>query len=153
MQALRSIITGFSEDFLKSEFVEELMKQTLAQQNRWKEWSVNLGGVPAECRQATEILRSKVEKKEGLSYRQTLMEIAMSIAMAYRELDDRGSIAEKLSAYTSHYWKTLMAKLKNQQAPSMDETLNISKAERRILETLSKALYVDFEGNPTSGAG
>ena len=42
MMALEGIITGFAQDFCKSEFVEEVMGHTLDKRAQWEEWSKNL---------------------------------------------------------------------------------------------------------------
>lgn len=150
MAALESIIMGYSEDFLKSEFVEELMKETLNHKKRWKEWAQNLDTVPRQCRLATTVVNERMEPKDALSFRQTLMEIATAVAMAYREFDDESSAQKKLTTYAQYYWQSFMARLKNKPPPTLDEILNISKAEQKVLVKLSDALQVDLEGNPLS---
>lgn len=153
LKTLESLIVGYAEDFLKSEFVEMLMKHTLAHKEKWPEWSENLEAVPEECRQAVEILQESMDSKHVLAFRQNLMEIARAVALAYREFDEETDpLGERLSMYSRYYWDVFMARLKKQAPPALDDVLNISKAERAVLKQLSEALQVDIEGNPLNAA-
>lgn len=152
MEAMRGIIMGYAEDFLKSEFVEELMRQTLARRDQWDVWGKGLETVPEECRKAAVILGRTLERKDILSFKQTLMEIATSVAMAYREFGDDTPLTSRLRVYSRYYWRVFMARLKKEQEPSLDEILNISMAEETVLVQLAAALQVDMEGNPLNKA-
>ena len=152
MQALESIITGYCEDFLKSEFVEELMHETLARKNKWEEWHDTLDSVPLECRQALDVLNERMEEKEVLSFRQSLMEIATAVAMAYCELEEEEDTAGKFQAYFRYYWGIFMARIKKEQAPAVETHLNISRSEREVLGKLSEVLLVDLNGTPIKEA-
>lgn len=150
MHALESIITGYSEDFLKSEFVEEVMRAVLACKSEWDSWGKKLDKVPDECRQAVEILEGRLDSREVMSYKQNLMEIATSVALAYRE-DDGGAAAAgngRFAACARHCWALLLARLKKEQEPRMESHINISKAERKTLTQLSDILKIDFHGAP-----
>lgn len=148
MQVLEGLITGYAEDFLKSEFVEELLRETLAQKSRWPAWSSDLAQVPGQCREAVKIVSERLEARDVLSFRQNLMEIAVTVAMAYRE---EGEGPDKISVFSGQYWNRLFSRLKGESAPS-DGSENISRAERRVLMELSNALQVDFNGNPLKNA-
>ncbi len=152
MHALECIITGYSEDFLKSEFVEEVMLETLAHKDRWKDWSAGLDNVPEQCARAVDALNQHMESKEVLSFRQTLMDIARAVAMAYREFDEDEALPDKIKKYSRYYCGRFSAYLKKEQPPTLDEVLNISKAEQATLVALSKALQLDLEGNPVDGS-
>jgi len=149
LKTLENLIIGYSEDFLKSEFIEELMKETLSNKNLWEEWSRNLDTVPQQCHQAIVILEERMDSKDILSFRQALMEIATAVAMAYREFNEEEQpLPEKYIMYAKHYWHCFMARLKQEQLPSLEALLNISGAEHQILLKLSQALQLDMEGNP-----
>lgn len=148
MQALEGIVTGFSEDFLKSEFVEELMRATLAQRGQWEAWSENLEAVPAECAQALEAAQEQLAVKDVLSLRQTLMEIAVAVAVAYRESGEARALPGQVSLYGRYFWDSLLARLTGRKTLSMGDTLNISAAERAALQSLSAVLRIDLSGNP-----
>lgn len=149
INALRSIITGFSEDFLKSEFVEEIMRETVSRKDMWPEWEKDTDNVPAECTKAVEIVAAYLEEKDTASFKQNLMEIAMTVALAYREFDDSQPLIEKLKIYMQYYRQRLMAVIKNTQILSLDEYLNISRAEHEALTRLSAALRMEYrEGLP-----
>lgn len=151
MQVLEGLITGYAEDFLKSEFVEELMHETLEHQDRWEEWSADLADVPRQCREAVMVLNERLEQRDVLSFRQNLMEIATSVAMAYREEGEESAGPERLSPFSRQYWDRLLSRLKGEGAPP-DASANISKAERRVLMELAQALQVDLNGNPLKDA-
>ncbi len=153
MQALENIIMGYTEDFLKSELVEEIMKSTLERKAKWAEWSEGLDTVPRQCQQAIDAMNAHMESKEVLSFKQSLMEIATAVAMAYRELDDEQNSVEKMKAYARYYWETLMARIKKEQQPTLDSMLNISKSERAVLVKLSGALQIDMDGAPLPSGG
>lgn len=149
INALRSIITGFSEDFLKSEFVEEIMRETVSRKDMWPEWEKDTDNVPGECTKAVEVVAAQLEEKDTASFKQNLMEIAMTVALAYREFDDSQPLMEKLKIYMQYYRQRLMAVIKNTQILSLDEYLNISRAEHDALAGLSAALRVEYrEGLP-----
>ena len=146
---LESLIIGYAEDFLKSEFVEELMRQTLAAKERWGEWGNELDNVPQECQSALE----RMEPKDVLSFKQALIEIATAVAMAFREFDEEEQpVVEKVRLYSQYYWNCFLARVKKQQPPNLDAILNISRAEQEVLEKLSQALEIDLEGNPVDDA-
>ncbi|MCB9990890.1 MAG: hypothetical protein H6867_05875 [Rhodospirillales bacterium] len=151
MQALESIITGYSEDFLKSEFVEELMRATLAHKDQWEAWRSDLATVPEDCRKAVEIVQAYLETREVLSFKQNLMEIATAVAMAYCEVEEE-SQAGKFAVYARHYWALFMARLRKEQEPRLEDHVNISRAEREVLGKLSGVLRIDLNGAPLDKA-
>lgn len=146
--ALEGIITGYAEDFLKSEFVEDVMKQTLAHKARWGEWTNGLDAVPLECRRAVDILNERLESGHALSFRQSLMDIATTVAAAYCEFDDKGASSRRIGAYIRYYWAVFKAEMKKEQPPSLAHVLNISMAEREVLKDLAHSLGLDGGGNP-----
>lgn len=151
MRALESIITGYSEDFLKSEFVEEVMRAALARRDQWSAWREGLDKVPEECRQVVAVLEGQLASRDVLSFKQNLMEIATSVALAYREDGDTGGGAN-FADYARHYLALFMARLKKEQDPRMETHVNISKTERKILDQLSDILKIDYHGAPLKSA-
>ena len=149
INALRSIIISFAEDFLKSEFVEEIMKETVSRRDCWPEWEKDTDGVPDECTKAVEMVAAQLEEKNTTAFKRNLIQIAMTVALAYRELDEGMALIEKMKIYLRYYRQRLLAAVKNQQILSLDEYLNISRAEHAALSQLSAALRMEYkEGLP-----
>lgn len=148
MQAMESLITGFAEDYLKSEFVESLMKETLARRERWPEWNAGLDSVPQECRQAVALLSERLDSKDVLSFRQNIMEIALSVAQAYGEEEGNARAGSRFP-FQDRFDRLVKNLLKKEAAPARGRIAlrNVSVAERQVLEAMSDALEVDFFGN------
>lgn len=145
MQALEAIITSFAEDFCKSELVEELMRKTVAEKARWPEWVNNIDNVPAECRRAIDLLAERVDVRDVTSFKSILMDIAMTVALAYRENDEINSSLGKAKIYMRYIISRITAALAQKPPPTMDEILNISRDEELALSELEKALRLDVE--------
>ncbi|MGZ9097314.1 MAG: hypothetical protein ACXW30_03340 [Micavibrio sp.] len=139
-EALAAIVTGFSEDFCKSEFVQAMIEETVSRRSEWREWTRNLDDVPGECIRATDLLTERLERKEVTSFKLTLMEIATSVAMAYRESDHNQDFSFRLKVYGRVMVERLRAVFTGQRARGVDEFLNISDAEQKALDVLSQTL-------------
>lgn len=152
-QALHGIITGFTQDFLKSEFVEALMLQTMARSEHWDKWDENLDSVPSECGQALDMIIDKLEQKDVLSFKITLMEIARNVAMAFRETDYESTLLGRMRLSMKIGWDRLLTLFTHQQPKTMIELLNISQAEHKALDILGDALRIEkTEGQPNKYA-
>ena len=139
-QALELIVTGFAEDFCKSEFVQVMMEEAVARRAEWHDWAANLEEVPAECARAVELLSERLDRKEVTSFKLTLMEIATAVAMAYREFDHNDKMAHRLKIYSRVMMERLRAIFTGQRARNIDEFLNISESEQKALDLLSRSL-------------
>lgn len=138
-QTLYTIVLGYAEDYCKNEFVETLMKATLARQDKWDSWGANLDAVPEQCGQAIDMVVGTLDKKMVVAFKNNLFEIGLTVAMAYREtahgsffsnlIDDFLLLIEQYKAY---FFK--------RQTRHIDEILNVSKAEREALEKLKEHL-------------
>lgn len=144
-RALHSIITGFTQDFLKSEFVEKLMLHTMAMNEKWGEWEDDLDAVPDECRAAIDDLALKLEEKDITSLKITLMEIARNVAMAFREREDFDTPLGRVKLYFLITWDNVLSVITHQQPKTMVELMNISQHESRALQKLSEVLKPDLE--------
>jgi hypothetical protein len=140
LQALNVIVTGFAEDFCKSEFVQAMMEETIAREAEWAQWTHHLEDVPGECIRATDLLLERLDRKEVTSFKLTMMEIATSVAMAYREFDHSDDISHRIKIYGRVMIERLRGIITGQRARSIDEFLNISEAEQRALDSLARAL-------------
>lgn len=142
--ALRSIIRGFAEDFCKTEFVEEIMKETIARNDQWSIWEKNAENVLTECSRAVEMAAAHFEERHVTSFKNNLMEIGIAVALAYREFDERHSFATKLTLRLRYFRQRMMATFRKKKIVSFEEYLNISRAEHRALSQLSGALRMEY---------
>lgn len=150
-RALHSIITGFTQDFLKSQFVEQLMLQTMALNDQWSNWESDLDQVPNECRQAIDELVGDLEQKDILSLKITLMEIARNVAMAFRENNYHDTMFGKVKLYFMMMFDSIKCTATHQQPKTMIELTNISRDESKALMELEKTLRPEFaEGLPNT---
>ena len=143
MQALHDIVTGFAQDFLKSEFDQALMEQTIAQKADWPEWHRDIDNLPNECRDAVGLLAERLDRKEFVAFKRNLMEIATDVALAYREHDDN-SLSGRVSIYSRLVSEKVRSMMTGKPPRTLDEILNISEAEQEALDQLADAL--DIEG-------
>lgn len=139
-QALEVIVTGFAEDFCKSEFVQAMMEEAVSRKAEWVNWSANLDEVPAECIRAIDLLSERLDRKQLTSFKLTVMEIATAVAMAYREFDHSDNVAHRLKIYSRVMMEKMRAVFTGQRARSADEFLNISEHEQKALDILSRSL-------------
>lgn len=146
-QALANIVRGFTEDFLKSEFVEEVMRETVAHRAEWDGWGENVEAIPAEMREGIELAAQHIDYKQIAAFKSSLMDVAMTVAMAYRELDNTTPYAEQLRIYSRYWLQRVRAYLTKTQPPIMDQFLNISHEEHQAIDALAAALCLkDQEG-------
>lgn len=141
-EALESIITGFSEDFCKSEFVEELMKEMVARRDRWNDWRRDVDSVPRECRRAIEILAERMDGRDVSSFKRNLMDIATTVALAYREMD-RMDVPMLFEVYGRWLAGKVAAAVRGTRALTVGEIMNISRTERTALKELAEVLRPD----------
>lgn len=142
-EALEAIITAYAEDVCKSEFVEELMKETIAQRERWPEWRKDVEKVPSECRNIVGLLADYLDRREITFFKHNLMEIAMTVAMAYRELENAESASVRARIYGRYLCNRVASFLRRRRPPTIDELLNVSQAETLALDELMESLGLD----------
>lgn len=146
-QALANIVRGFTEDFLKSEFVEEVMRETVVHMSEWDGWGENIDAIPDEIREGIELAAKHIDYKQMAAFKSSLMDVAMTVAMAYRELDESTPFAQQMRVYSRYWLERVRSYLAKTQPPVMDQFLNISQDEHRAIDTLSAALCLqDQEG-------
>lgn len=143
MRALESIVTGYVEDFCKSEFVEELMRAMLARRDKWDSWRGNIENVPAEARAAIDLIATRIDKKQVTALKQNLIEIAFAVAMAYCEYDPHGPLIQKIKVHLDYHLNAVKARRKNQKVLPIQDALSISRAEQKLIVALEEALKPD----------
>lgn len=135
LRALETIISSYAEEYLKSEFVQKLLEKTFSGKDSWSLWAQNVGAVPAECARLTEILESHLPAREISAFRENLMDIAVAVAMVFREEEDSES-----KASAPDFLERILRALGISGKESVHA--NISRAELKALRTLAKALKV-----------
>ncbi|QQG37017.1 MAG: hypothetical protein HYS17_04435 [Micavibrio aeruginosavorus] len=139
-QALANIVRGFTEDFLKSEFVEEVMRETVAHMGEWDNWGENIEAIPGEIREGIALAARHIDYKQMAAFKGSLMDVAMTVAMAYREMDESTPFTQQMRIYSRYWLERVRAYLLKTQPPIMDQFLNISQDEHKALDILSAAL-------------
>lgn len=139
-QALAAIVRGFTEDFLKSEFVEEIMRASVQRMDEWDQWAGQPENIPGEIRRGIEIAALYIDYKQIHALKQSLNDVAMTVAMAYREFDETTPFAVQMRIYSQYWLAYARSYVKKTQPPIMDQYLNISAAEHKALGALNAAL-------------
>lgn len=142
-QALANIVRGFTEDFLKSEFVEEVMRQTVAHQAEWEGWSSDIEAIPDEVRQGIDMIAGHIDFKQVHAFKSSLMDVAVTVAMAYREFDESTPLAVQVKIYSKFWLEYVRSYILKTQPPIMEQYLNISHDEHRAIEALAAVLRMD----------
>ncbi|HNQ92279.1 MAG TPA: hypothetical protein PKI93_05035 [Alphaproteobacteria bacterium] len=145
MRALQNIVTFYVEDTLKSEFAQEAMLEMLRHKKDWENWKEHIEIVPEECLKMSESLVGTIDLKEIYSFKSNLLEIAISVAQAYREFDDKVPPMEKLKTHLSILFQRIRALLKGEEMPSTDTMLNISREERMAVGLIADSLGIPFK--------
>ncbi len=150
VKALEIIIRSYAEDFCKSEFVEDIMRETLARKNDWERWRENTDNVPRECSQAVDMLAEKIERKHIAYFKHDLMDIANSVATAHGEFEEGAmNFSDKMWILSRYVCGRIKGAFTKQPFSGMDELLRISRKEDAALKTLTAALRIDkIEGLP-----
>jgi hypothetical protein len=138
-RTLEIIVRGYAEDYCKNEFVETLMKATLARKDKWGGWGENLDAVPEQCGQAIDMVVNTLDKKMVAAFKNNLFEVGLTVAMAYRE-EPHGSFFSNLIDDFFLLVEQYKAMFFKREARHIDEILNVSKAEREALERLKEHL-------------
>jgi hypothetical protein len=139
MNALETVILSYGEDYCKSEFTQNVMQQTVAEYDHWEQWENNIEQVPEECRRILYLLKDQIDPKEFDAFRETLFEIAETVALAYREIEERETFLNIIYIRFRIIHKKWDAFIKRYPF-SLDHALNISPAEEQALGVLKGAL-------------
>ncbi|MCC6597736.1 MAG: hypothetical protein IT559_02985 [Alphaproteobacteria bacterium] len=142
LQALASIIHGFSQDVFGSEFLQYVMGEVLARQSGWQSWAEEMDHVPRQCRQAREILATRLDEKEIKAYTTRLMEIAEAVALAFCEYGENLSLVERVKIRLAYWNNCLKMNLAGRPHGSIGYFMSISREERLVLRQLSQSLGV-----------
>lgn len=140
IQVLQALIVAYVQDFCKTEFVQVVMEETVAQKDKWETWHGDIDQILDECRSVMEFLDDSLSQKEIAAFRDNLIEIGYSVAMAYCELNDEASLVVKVSAYLGIWIEKIRRALTGAGEKAQEEYLNISALEQKALDELVQAL-------------
>lgn len=143
MRALENVVIFYVEDFCKSEFAQSIMLETLQNKIDWPNWNENIHLVPEECKQVFDALLDKLEMKDIVAFKNNLLEIAIAVAMAYREFDATEPWVDRFKVYLSILVQRIKLMLKGETLPSPDQMLNISRDEKMAINLLADTLGIN----------
>lgn len=143
MRALASILNGYAQEVFGSETVQYIISETVAKRTKWSEWGRNLDNVEGDCHRAIDLLSDVVDFKEVNAFKQHLIEIGESVAMAFREVESL-SMFQRFSLYMDYKKDKKLAEQKKLAVKSWDQFLNISMDERKALRSIAGALNMTY---------
>lgn len=133
LSALENVVTFYVEDTLKSEFAQDIMLATLQHKAYWKDWSENIDKVPDECRAIADFLKDRIDDRKLLAFKHNLIEIATTVAMAYRETGaTSGTFAVLKKLFGIGQPK------KSSSSDAASTSLNISESEKAAINQLAE---------------
>jgi hypothetical protein len=91
IQSLTDILRDYSNDFCKTEFSQKVFMDCLAMRGKWPVWSQDAESVPAQLDRAMRLLQPMMSEKELAGFCEVLGDIALAVAMAFREAADSGN--------------------------------------------------------------
>lgn len=144
MQALDSLITAYSQEVFGAETVQYIVSETVSRKKEWAGWSANLENVEQECHAAIDILCEHVDPKEVSAFKNHLIEIGESVALAFREYGEKTPLLDKLKVYYTYHKGKYAATKAGQRYKDWEQFLNISLQERRALRSIANALSTTY---------
>ncbi len=138
LKTIEKVIAKLSEGMFASAFVHEVLAETHMRRDQWDAWSLQVGTVPDEARQAVNILIEKVLPPDAEAYVQTIMNIAYETAYAFREYDRSASIPIRLWVGLQLLWEALIRIVHKDYR--LESVANISLAEDEAIALLAEAL-------------
>lgn len=142
--ALRNIVTFYVEDTVKSEFAHEVMFETLNYKAKWEDWKKGIEKVPDECQKISSSLVGIIENKEIIAYKQNLLEIAIVVAQAYREVDENSPLSDRIQQLVTQLINKMRAAFGGEVVQQSEAMLSVSPLERAAIKKLAASLSIDF---------
>jgi len=134
MKALEHIIQSIATVHERSDFVQDVARQTLAKRDKWEIWANHSFDILADCEKAVSVLKNTVNDNDLKNYRLVLLNIAETVAAAYGEFGMEADEEGVLSGFLGK----VVGKFKASDAE--DDFMNISPAEDAALQRLKAAL-------------
>lgn len=145
MAALGNVVTYFVEDFCKSEFAQDVMMETLRQKNDWADWRDGLDQVPEECNRVVDALIGIVDMKDIVAFKNNLLEIAIAVAVAYREFSITDPLLKRMKIYLVALLERILTPFSGASPQSFDQILNVSRAEKAAINRLAGVLDIPYK--------
>lgn len=137
IQSLTSILQEFASDFYQTEFTQKILLETMAARGEWLSWARDVNALPDEATGMMKTLSAIMDDAEFQAFASVILDIALSVAMAFREqADEPATTHDKPGAI-----RQLIGRMMGGKADG-DPFLhtNISERERGALKTLGSAL-------------
>jgi len=137
MDTLDNILRQFSEDYCKTELIQKILNQSVSRRAEWAAWSRALDTVPQECRAIMSVLSTLMEKGERDAFAGILIDIAVAVAMAFREGQPPAP-----NAGPKAILQTIIGAVTGKKEPTGGPLAhaNVSATERMALQRLADAL-------------
>lgn len=145
MRALENVVTFYVEDFCKSEFAQSVMLQTLRHKAEWPNWGQEITRVPEECKKVFDALTGVIDMRDILAFKNNLLEIAIAVAMAYREFDTTEPWINRFRVYLAILIERIKQAIKGETASTPDQMLNISRDEKMAINLLADTLGIQHK--------
>ncbi len=140
MLALSSIITAYSQEVFGAETVQYVISETVRRKPEWKEWSKDLDTIEGQCHRAIDILSDHVDVKEVSAFKNHLIEIGESVALAFREYGKETPLMDKIRVYLFYMKGKRHAAKIGMPYKDWEQFINISLDERKALRRIAGAL-------------
>ena len=121
---LEAVIERVAKHHETSPFVRNILANTLNRADQWPDWAAELDTILADCKAGLKIVKAQSSEEDVKTYRVVLMQTAVCVAEAFQEDESQEAGAPSFPSAN------------DQGIPE-----NISKAERKALEQLKKALW------------
>ena len=143
-QALSALLNGYAQEIFGAETVQYIISETVRREDLWPEWGGKLDTIEEDCRDAIDILHDHVDEKEVSAFKNHLMEIGESVALAFREYGEDTPLLDRIKIFLIYFSGKMQAMRSNLPYKSYNEFLNISLDERSALLKLAGALNVRY---------
>ncbi len=140
MQALDNIITGYAQEIFCAETVQYIISETVRRKSEWAGWSNNLDAIGGECHKALDILYDNVDEKEVNAFKNHLIEIGESVALAFREYGKGTPLIDKIKLRLIFLKEKKQAQKLGFIYKEWGQFINISLDERKALRSVATAL-------------
>ncbi len=127
-KAVEKVLRRFAGQIERYPFISAVLRETLAQKDRWGHWAENSLDVLPDCERALTIVNKTGSREAVINYRKILMKIANDVAGAHGEFGE----FESESGFTRLISGFLGSK--------RDDFMNISPSEDEALERLACVL-------------
>jgi hypothetical protein len=140
--ALHRVISYFVEDYCQSEFAQNVMTESLAQKSEWLHWTDQAQNILSDCAYVIENLKIHIGEKHIEAFKHNLLEIAMSVAMAYREQNEKEQTS--IGHSVKEMFECIQISLGLKAKPQIDQIMNISKSEKKAINDLASCFGIEW---------